>query len=151
MKIRKMKETDVVQVTNIEKENFSQPWKESDFYRACHTPEAEFLVAEEQGQVRGYIGMYQSFEEGEITNVAVHKAFWGQKIGTALVQALREQATVCGVEKIILEVRVSNASAIRVYENCGFEKISRRKNLYDFPQEDGYIMICQQEAKKEKC
>ena len=41
-------------------------------------------------------------------------------------------------EKVLLEVRESNISAINLYSKCGFKEINRRKNYYD--GEDAIIM-----------
>ena len=39
-----------------------------------------------------------------------------------------------------LEVRVSNAPAIRLYEKLGFRKLGKRPRFYDAPAEDAWIM-----------
>ena len=47
------------------------------------------------------------------------------------------------IEKIFLEVRVSNIPAISLYEKMGFESLGVRKNFYEHPQEDASIMyVC---------
>jgi ribosomal-protein-alanine N-acetyltransferase len=39
-----------------------------------------------------------------------------------------------------LEVRVSNAAAIHLYEKLGFESVGIRPNFYTKPKEDALIM-----------
>ena len=41
---------------------------------------------------------------------------------------------------ITLEVRKSNASAIKLYEKCGFCAVGERKNFYEKPCEDAILM-----------
>ena len=42
--------------------------------------------------------------------------------------------------RIDLEVRESNASAIALYEKCGFEQVGMRKNFYAKPTENAVLM-----------
>ena len=142
MLIRKMTQEDVQQVAAIEKACFSRPWSEKGFYDSLALGYTFFFVAEEDGRILGYIGMYLSIEEGEITNVAVHPAARGKGIGTALVRKMIDAAKMADAERIVLEVRKSNASAIYVYEQSGFENVGIRKGFYDLPKEDAVIMIC---------
>ena len=139
--IRTMTKEDCVQAAELEKEIFSQPWSEQGFLDGIAGEQNVFLVAEEQGTICGYIGMYQALDEGEITNVAVSSEKRNAGIGRGLMQAVIEKAKQQGVSQIVLEVRVSNASAIHLYETCGFRNCGIRKGFYDFPKEDAYIMI----------
>lgn len=141
MVVRAMTGEDCVCVAELEKQIFSQPWSEQGFRDALRMEQNIFLVAEEDGIVCGYIGMYQSLDEGEITNVAVALEKRNAGVGFLLIQEAMEQARRQGIVQIVLEVRVSNASAIHLYEKCGFINCGIRKGFYDFPKEDAYIMI----------
>ena len=144
MKVRAMIVEDCPHVAELEKMIFSQPWSEQGFRDALNMERNIFLVAEEDGIIYGYIGMYQSLDEGEITNVAVAPGKRNAGTGRLLMQAAMEQAKQQGITRIVLEVRVSNASAIHLYEKCGFVNCGIRKGFYDFPKEDAYIMIYSQ-------
>ena len=135
---------DCVRVAELEKVIFSQPWSEQGFRDALNMEQNIFLVAEEDGAICGYIGMYQSLDEGEITNVAVAPEKRNAGVGRMLMQAAMEQAKRQGIARIVLEVRVSNASAIHLYEKCRFVNCGIRRGFYDFPKEDAYIMIYSQ-------
>ena len=100
-----------------------------------------FLVAEEDGAICGYIGMYLSIDEGEITNVAVLPAKRGSGVGSMLLKHALACAAQEEIVQVVLEVRVSNEPAIRLYEKYGFKHCGIRKGFYDFPKEDAYIMI----------
>lgn len=145
MRIRTMAESDIMQVAEIEKESFSQPWSAHAFEESMNDGNAVFLVAEdsceeETPDIVGYIGMYVSAPEGEITNVAVSEKVRGKGFGKSLVLAMQEKAEALGVQTIFLEVRESNAPAIHVYAQMGFEEIGKRKGFYDFPREDARVM-----------
>jgi len=71
LEVRKMTKEDCAKAAQLEKLIFSQPWSEQGFCDAIAMEQNIFLVAEEEGAVCGYIGMYQALDEGEITNVAV--------------------------------------------------------------------------------
>lgn len=140
MRIRLMEVADIPQVAQIERDCFSEPWSEQGFADGLNNS-ASFMVAEnEEGAVVGYIGMYVTSPEGEITNVAVAREERGKGIGGMLVEAMQTWAAEHGVKRIVLEVRVSNASAIHVYEKKGFVTIGVRRNFYRFPMEDAGIM-----------
>lgn len=141
MIVRVMTKEDCTQVAELERSIFSQPWSKQGFCDAISMRQNIFLVAEDAGEICGYIGMYQSLDEGEITNVAVAPEKRNAGIGRMLMRTAIEQAKLQGIVQIVLEVRVSNASAIHLYEKCGFVNRGVRKGFYDFPKEDAYIMI----------
>lgn len=139
--IRPMQDSDCVAAAELEKKIFSQPWSEQGFRDAIAMEQNIFLVAEDAGNICGYIGLYRSLDEGEITNVAVSSKKRNAGIGKMLLQAALEEARQHGIIQVVLEVRVSNAAAIHLYERCGFVHCGIRKGFYDFPKEDAYIMI----------
>ena len=103
--------------------------------------ERQILVAEENNRIIGYIGMYLAMDEGEITNVAVAPVERCHGVGGMLLTELLKIAENKGVARIVLEVRASNDSAIRLYERNGFVQCGMRKGFYEFPKEDAYVMV----------
>ncbi len=136
---RKMKEGDIPVVAALERRLFSRPWSEQSLSQALRQ-NTLFFVALEKNMVVGYCGMYCAFEEGEVMNVAVSPAMQGRGVGRKMMGYLLEQAYGQGVRRIILEVRISNQRAIRLYQSIGFQSCGIRKNLYDMPLEDGMVM-----------
>ncbi|MGN1155236.1 MAG: ribosomal protein S18-alanine N-acetyltransferase [Agathobacter sp.] len=139
MIIRRMTFEDVKSVAQIEAECFSMPWSETGFEDSLAREDTVFLVCVDEGVV-GYIGMYLSFEEGEITNVAVTPSYRQRGCGNLLIEAVKKEAKARNAECVILEVRVSNEPAISLYKKNGFEEIGIRKNFYEHPKEDAIIM-----------
>ena len=107
MIIRQLTKEDATEVAQIEKECFSQPWSAQGFIDALDHA-AFFLVAEEEKRILGYVGMYVTVPEGEITNVAVKPEYRDRKIGSALVEQMQQWSLEHGVNRIILEVRSGN-------------------------------------------
>ena len=141
MLVRNMSAEDIHAVVEIEKECFSLPWSEKSFEESIAREDTIFLVCEENAEtIMGYIGMYLSFDEASITNVAVASQFRKKGCGELLVIAAKEAAKAAGAESIFLEVRVSNVPAISLYKKQGFESLGIRKKFYEHPIEDAIIM-----------
>lgn len=141
MIIRRMTPEDVPDVAGIENECFSMPWSEKSFLDSIGREDTIFLVGvDDAGNIVGYIGMYISFEEGEITNVAVSPLYREKGYGRQLVEAAKREAQSANADNVILEVRKSNVPAISLYKRNGFEEIGIRKNFYERPVEDAIIM-----------
>ena len=80
---------DLDQVLAIENIAFSSPWSRNSFlYELMENKRAVYLTAKEADRVVGYTGMWVIFDEGHITNLAVHPDFRRQGIGGALLQAV---------------------------------------------------------------
>lgn len=151
MMIRRMEKRDLLQVEAIETALFSDAWSEQGFEDTLNSPYVISLVAidEAEDTILGYIIMYVSFEEGEISNVAVAKSAQNRGIGSALMQAILEKGLEESVTRFILEVRVSNTPAIALYKKFGFTEIGIRRDFYEKPREDALIMV--REKENEKC
>ena len=143
MIIRTMQKGDVAAVAALEAQIFSMPWSAAGFADTLPREDVIFLVAYEQDELLGYVGIYCTLDEGEITNVAVAPAARRRGIARALLTELKRQLACRNVARIVLEVRVSNEPAIRLYEQMGFSVLGVRKNFYEKPTEDAYIMACQ--------
>lgn len=150
MIVRKMTAEDIAEVVAIENQCFSIPWSEKSFRDSISRDDTVFLVCEsesflqETGStiVAGYIGMYISFDEASITNVAVDPSCRKRGVGESLVTAAKQAVQEANAQKVFLEVRVSNEPAISLYKKAGFENLGIRKNFYVHPTEDAFIMSC---------
>ena len=130
---------DVERINQIEQASFSDPWSKDSLGGVTNAANFFGLVAEEKGEVVGYIGASSVLDEGEILLVAVDKAFRCKGLGKMLVSGLLKAYSGSGVKKVFLEVRKSNAPAIACYEKCGFIKIAERARYYR-DGEDAIIM-----------
>ena len=142
MLIRRMTAEDIPAVVEIEKQCFSLPWSAKSFEDSISREDTIFLVCEEgvDATVAGYIGLYVSFDEASVTNVAVSPSFRKKGCGDALVAAAKAEAKEAGAESIFLEVRASNEAALSLYKKQGFENLGIRKKFYEHPVEDAIIM-----------
>ena len=149
--VRRMREEDIPQVVEIEKIAFSRPWTKSIFKAALLLPYAAYYVAvedtpgEKSGadpheKVVGMCGVKKIFEEGDISNVAVHPAYRDRGISRKMLDVLMREARADGVQAFTLEVRAGNVIAVNLYESLGFRTEGVRPRFYDDPVEDGLIM-----------
>ena len=138
--IRRMQPSDLTQVCEIERENFSLPWSEKSFADSMERNDTVFLVALADDEVAGYIGCYCIAGEGEITNVAVKSSCRRNGIGGMLLEKLYEEGALLDTQEFFLEVRESNEAAIALYSRQGFVKEGIRKNFYEQPVENALIM-----------
>ena len=140
MTIESMTVDDISQVAEIERQIFSIPWSEKAFRNSMESDNTIYIVAKENNNVAGYAGMYLSFEEGNITNVAVNPLSRRKGIGEKIVRDILNRAYEKGVRDVFLEVRETNSVAIALYEKIGFKEEGIRKNFYDKPRENALIM-----------
>ena len=143
MTIREMSALDIGEVAALEAEVFSMPWSAQGFEDTLCREDVLFLVACEADQVLGYVGVYCTADEGEITNVAVAPSARRRGVGQELLADLIRRLAQKKIYRIVLEVRVSNEPAIRLYEKQGFVTMGTRKNFYEKPTEDAYVMVRQ--------
>ncbi len=140
LQFRMMKRADVERISELEEETFSMPWSRDSFLEMIEKEDARYYVAELEGQVVGGCGLLLVAGEGNITNVVIDKNVRNQGIGTKLLQFMIEDGYMNGLNSFTLEVRVSNAAAIHVYEKLGFFSEGIRPNFYEKPTEDAMIM-----------
>lgn len=140
MMIRSMNIGDVDTLAKIELSCFSDPWSVAAFTYELTNPLSTWLVAEQDGNIVGYVGSQAVLDEADVMNVAVIPQYRRQGIAKLLIQSLIEQLQSKGVQKLSLEVRVSNEPAIALYNMLGFEQVGRRPGYYRKPREDALIM-----------
>lgn len=138
---RKMKIEDIPNVMVIEHEAFSLPWTETAFQNELtNNLFAHYMVMEYAGKPIGYAGMWTIVDEAHVTNIAILEAFRGRKLGDRLLDHLMKMASIKGMIRMTLEVRVSNIVARNLYEKKGFESAGLRKGYYSDNNEDAMIM-----------
>lgn len=138
--IRDMKKEDIPEVSLLEEKIFSAPWSEKSFADALESPHNIYLVEERESRVAGYCGIWTSFEDSDLCNIAVSPEFRRKNIGESLLLEGIQRVKSMGVERILLEVRKTNEAAIGLYQKNGFRTIGVRKAYYTKPVEDAVLM-----------
>ena len=138
-RVQFMDDSHVDGVVKIENTCFSHPWTKDGIIEAQNN-RTKFYVFEKNGEVLGYVGVSVILDEGYITNIATLPEYRNQGIATALLTKLNDLAALENLSFISLEVRTSNIKAISLYEKFGYKTEGVRKNFYDDPKEDAFIM-----------
>ncbi len=137
--ITDMQERYIDDITEIENTCFSHPWSKQSIIDAKNN-HTNFYVFVADNKAVGYVGISVILDEGYMTNLAVLPEYRKKGIATALLNKLDAFASENKLSFISLEVRKSNLSAISLYEKFGYKTEGVRKNFYDAPKEDAYIM-----------
>lgn len=115
----------------VEEECFASGFARQTFEKELENKISVYVVAEEQGRVLGYAGLWNICGSADIMNVGVRKDFRRCGIGTKMLKRLIEISLDDGVFEINLEVRIGNTAARRLYSELGFEEVGVRKRYYD--------------------
>ena len=99
------------------------------------------LVAEENNEIIGYtIGnLIAKTSQGWILSLGVHPKSRGKKIGGSLTKKLLTLLEKNNSKEVFLTVHPQNKSAIRIYQELGFEEVGKSDNYY-FDEEKRIIM-----------
>jgi len=137
-------------VAALERLCFTVPWSAQAFLdELTGNPTARYIVLldkENPTQVVAYGGYWKIFDEGHITNIAVHPAWRNQKAATYLMCQMMQFAHAEGIKDMTLEVRTSNLPAQAVYRKLGFRNEGIRKRYYEDTGEDAIIMWHRKES-----
>jgi ribosomal-protein-alanine N-acetyltransferase len=136
-------ESDVGELSAIERESFSLPWTEGQLLREIYGEDAYCAAARSAGRgpgILGFVVMRKLGDEAELMNIAVKSGSRRHGAGGALLAAAIENARASGIGQIYLEARASNAAAMGLYGKHGFRSVGRRRDYYDAPREDAVIM-----------
>ncbi|MCH8648090.1 ribosomal protein S18-alanine N-acetyltransferase [Staphylococcus lugdunensis] len=140
LNIREMIVDDVPQVFDIERLSFKHSsWTIDAFYHEITQNQyAKYFVAERNGQIIGYLGLWTVLDQAQVTTVAVSEIYRNLGLGQLLLKyGMTYAARTC--DTMSLEVRVDNIIAQHVYEKLGFQYGGKRKNYYG-DGEDALVM-----------
>lgn len=128
-------------VLEIEQAGFSNPWRRRDFRYALAREGSFCQVALAEGRVAGYSVGFFVLNEFHLADFAVHPELQRQGVGGRLLTEVLELAKGREAYLVTLEVRVSNAAAIALYEKFGFRTVAIRRGYYSRPREDALVML----------
>ena len=128
--IRDWTEKDLPAIAMLERACFSEPWTMEMLKNEFSRKEFCGALLEEDGKIVGFVCGMTLFEDAELMKVAVAESCRKRGLGGALVDEFYSRAVSRGAERIFLEVRVSNAAALGLYQSRGYEKTRLRKRYY---------------------
>lgn len=139
--IRNTLEQDIHAIIEIEKLCFTSQWTYEMFLYELHENEfGHFYVLSEGSCVLGFIDFWITFEVCQLANIAIHPAYQGRGYSKKLMDFMIDVATAQQCETIMLEVRVSNDIAKKLYNTYEFIEMNIRKGYYSDNGEDAIVM-----------
>ncbi|MEU8980186.1 ribosomal protein S18-alanine N-acetyltransferase [Streptomyces sp. NPDC048309] len=137
---------DIDPVVELEKALFPEDaWSRGMFWsELAHARGSEatrrYVVAVDDGRLVGYAGLAASGDVGDVQTIAVARDQWGTGLGARLLAELLRAATAFECAEVLLECRVDNVRAQKLYERFGFEPIGFRRGYYQPGNIDALVM-----------
>ncbi|TFV32782.1 ribosomal-protein-alanine N-acetyltransferase [Streptomyces sp. T1317-0309] len=144
--LREMRWWDIDAVLELEKDLFPEDaWSRGMFWsELAHSrgPEAtrRYVVAVEASVVCRLRGLAAQGDLGDIQTIAVARERWATGLGGRLLTELLQAATAFECAEVMLECRVDNVRAQKLYERYGFEPIGFRRGYYQPGNVDALVM-----------
>jgi ribosomal-protein-alanine N-acetyltransferase len=144
IELKRLALADLTSIEEIERRSYRTPWSRSMFAGELAKPSSiclgAFDVDGEDGTLVGYLIVSRYVDAWHVMNIAVDPEHRGRGIATMLLERLFEVTSEDARRGYTLEVRVSNATAISLYERLGFEARGIRRGYYTDNREDALIM-----------
>jgi [ribosomal protein S18]-alanine N-acetyltransferase len=144
IELRRLGLGDLQAIEEIERRAYPTPWSRSMFAgelaKSSSICLGAFDIDGEDGTLCGYLIVSRYVDAWHVMNVAVDVDRRGRGIATMLLERLFELTEGDARRGYTLEVRVSNATAIALYERLGFEGRGLRRGYYTDNREDALIM-----------
>jgi ribosomal-protein-alanine N-acetyltransferase len=143
---RPARREDVAEITAIEEASFPVPWRREFFegeLRETHPPRFHRVLERQLPgipSIAAYLFAVILFDEFHINKIATHPVVRGEGHGRRLMEEAIAAATARRAASLVLEVRASNAPAIRFSQGFGFVEVGRRKRYYK-DGEDARLMM----------
>ncbi|WP_028855174.1 ribosomal protein S18-alanine N-acetyltransferase [Psychrilyobacter atlanticus] len=135
--IREIEENELMDLFDIEQISFKNSYRISTLADMYGKPSYKFLGIFNRNRLAGYIILLDSIDIYEVVKIAISPIYRGRGLGKKLLTSVLENLD----KNLMLEVRVSNETAINLYEGLGFKKINIRKGYYGDTGEDGIVYL----------
>lgn len=124
-------EDDLQQICHLEQQLFiNDSWDKTALHSLATQDYNYFFVLSSDNKIIGYCIVQVMFDTAEILRIGIDKNFQGQGLAKQLLQYVLDFLHTTDSEKLLLEVRGDNVSAIKLYQNFEFTQIHVRKNYY---------------------
>lgn len=141
--------SDLDDILAIEEAVYTHPWSRGNFLDSFYSQHIAVGIRDAQGSLVAYAFLMPVVDELHLLTFAVTLNKQGYGYGYALLKEMVRLALLRGFSSVMLEVRVSNARAISIYQRFGFCEIGRRRGYYPAhggQREDAIVMRIELEA-----
>jgi ribosomal-protein-alanine N-acetyltransferase len=142
IELRRLSLADLGPIEKIERRSYPTPWSRSMFAGELAKPSSHCVGAfdMERRSLVAYLIVSRYVDAWHIMNLAVDEPYRGRGVARWLLDDLFAATTDDAMRGYTLEVRVSNARAIHLYEAAGFRTTGVRRGYYTDNREDAYVM-----------
>jgi [ribosomal protein S18]-alanine N-acetyltransferase len=142
IEIRRLALQDLDAIERIENAVYPTPWSRSMFAGELAKPSSLCIGGfdPDNGRLIAYLIVSRYVDAWHIMNLAVHPGWRRAGVASRLLDELLLLTGRDSRRGYTLEVRVSNTSAIALYERFGFETSGIRRGYYTDNREDALIM-----------
>lgn len=127
------------EIARIEKDVFPDAWDLKSLEDSFEYDYNHLLVEKKNGRVMGYVIYSDVQGDAELLRIAVDKRYRRQQVASKLMQSMLDDLVESGAERVSLEVRAHNISAVSLYKKFGFVSLFVRTNYYHEPEDDALI------------
>ncbi|WP_082812526.1 ribosomal protein S18-alanine N-acetyltransferase [Cellulomonas timonensis] len=141
--IRLLGGDDLPELARMEQELFGPgAWSSASLAEELQGPGRWYIGAEDAatGALIGYAGLWFDGFDAQVMTIGTDVAHQGAGVGTVMLDALVAHARELGAGNVLLEVRVDNDPALRLYERAGFRRMGRRRGYYQPENVDAWTM-----------
>ena len=129
-------------VAALEAASFANPWTREMLARELRHSDVTrvYVVKFQDGWIVAFCACWLVVDEVHINTLAVEEGERRKGIATALLEHVLADLAAAGATHATLEVRRSNAAALRLYERLGFAVAAVRTRYYNHPEEDALVL-----------
>lgn len=137
-----MSEADLPEIVAIETDIYPFPWTRGNFLDSVRAGYSVWVLRDASANLVAYSVMTLMLDEAHLLNLSVARRQQRAGLGWRTLEWMAEVARGYGARTMLLEVRPSNASAVRMYERYGFERIGVRRGYYpaQIGREDALVL-----------
>lgn len=126
----RMSARDVEAVAEIEARAYTHPWTRGNFENSVKAGHLGLTLRDPAGALAGYAVLMPVVDEMHLLNITIDPVRQRQGLGRLLLAMTLATSHDHHLYTMLLEVRPSNAGALALYREAGFEEIGRRKGYY---------------------
>jgi len=133
---------DLRDVVRVEAQIYPFPWTHGNFADSLRSGYSCWVLRDASGALQAYAVVMLALDEAHILNLSVAREQQGSGLGWRTLEWVARVARGYGARTMLLEVRPSNPTAIRLYERYGFQRIGVRRGYYPAAggREDAIVM-----------
>ena len=138
------KDSDAIEIGELSRKeieyNLRWKYRPTRIRQLIRHPSKNVVVARGNCALAGFGVMTYHDDSANLDLLAVNSQFRGRGVGSQIVLWLEKVALTAGITNVFVQVRQTNAVAIRFYERLGFQKIGQIAGYYQ--AHEAAVIMC---------